>query len=213
MLYKNVYFRLSRNGYDGRSGWQDETFAKRFNDEIIGLFRKDGWAHTNAAKRAKYGGCPEIQKGLQELYIHPQAASGIVIAEDIPRIEAMLAGAQTFCHHHTDIYEDYVLMQDDEYLRHLESQRDVIVKDILERFKTKRRNLYFCGLNALGDIYAKYRVKRVGAQDKRRDLEAVFVFDVFRELLEQGMIRTSKLKYGDGYRTAKADEIADSRSA
>jgi hypothetical protein len=209
MLYKDVYFRLDQNGYNGHSGWEDKLRAKSFFDEITGIFLNDGWMLANAEEMQKYRWCPEIQKGLQELYLHPQAASGIVIAEDIPHIAAMLAGAQTFRHSHTDVYEDYLLMPDDEYLRLLEGKRDEIAKDILERFRTKRRNLYFRGLDALQSVCKEYRVKRVGKQDKHNDLEAPFIYGVLQELLARGLILTSKLRDGaDGYRTAKDGEIA-----
>ncbi len=213
MLYKKVWFRLDRNGYDS-SGWKDSLFANRFKCEITELFKNDGWTLKNPLACESYGSCSEMQKGLQELYIHPTAASGIVIATDIPHIETVLSAAQSFRHYHTDIYEDYVVMPDDEYLRHLEGRREEVIKDILERFKTKRRNLYFCGPDALDGIYKKYRVKRVGMQDKLHDLESLFIFDVFRDLLEQGLIRTTKIRNHDSYRTAKDDELqANDKSA
>jgi len=208
MLYKNVCFCLDRNRYDGR-GWTDEASSKRFEDEIVGLFQSDGWEWINADECKKYGGCPEVKKGCQELYLHPMSASGIVIAEDVPRIERLLGGAITFRHYHTDIYEDYVLMTDEEYLRLLEGRRDEIVKDVLEKFQTKRKNLYFAlAYELLGRVCKKYRIKRVGAKSQYNDLEAQFIFEIFKELLAKGLIVSAKTKHGEGYRTAKKDEAS-----
>jgi len=206
MLYKNVYFRIDRNGYEGHRGWTDDTSSKRFNDEILKLFQSEGWEWVNEKEQKSYG-CPEIQKGLQDLYLHPQNVSGIVIAEEIPDIERLLSRANSFRHCHTDIYEDYVVLTDESYMRCLENQREEITKDILERFKTKRRNLYYTGFDLLGSISKKYRVKRVGMKNQYSDLEAPFISDIFMGLLESGLIVSAKTKHGDGYRAAKKDEI------
>ena len=206
MLYKRVYFRLDDNGYNG-SGWTDETFAKRFEDEIVGLFQSDGWEWINSGERARSGICPKVKKGMQELYLHPQATSGIVLADNIPHVESLLGTARAFRHYRTNIYEDYVLMSDEEYLRRLGDQREAIVRDVLERFCTKRRNLYITGFNLLDSINEKYRIKRVGKQSQYCDLEASFISNIFNELLTKGLIVTADTRNGTGYRTAKAGGI------
>jgi len=206
MIYKKVYFRLDRNGYSG-SGWTNETYAKRFKDEIVGLFQSDGWEWINSGERDDSGFCPEVKKDMQELYLHPQAISGVVLADNIPHIESLLGTARSFRHYHTDIYEDYVLMTDEEYRGHLEEQREAIVEDVLEQFRTKRRDLYITGFNLLDNINAKYRIKRVGKQSQHYDLGASFISDIFNKLLAKGLIVTANTRKGTGFRAAKADEI------
>lgn len=205
MLYKKVYFRLDRNGYDGRTGWKDESCDERFYGEIVSLFESDGW--INISERSGSGGCPEVKKGMQELYLHPQAASGIVMAEDIPHVECLLGTACSFRHYHTDIYEDYVDMTDEEYLLCLGEQRKAITKDIQERFRTKRRDLYITGFDLLHGVNTKYRIKRAGKQKQSCDLETSFISDIFAELLSKGLIVSTKIRSRTGYRTAKPDEI------
>ena len=78
---------------------------------------------------------------------------------------------------------------------------------VLERFRTKRRDLYIAGFNLLDNINAKYRVKRVGKQSQYCDLEATFISDIFNELLTKGLIVTANTRNRTGFRTAKADEI------
>jgi len=105
-------------------------------------------------------------------------------------------------------------MTDEEYLCRLEQQREAITKDILERFRTKRRNLYIAGYNLLDSINAKYRIKRVDKKNQYCDLEAAFVSDIFHELMEKGLIVTAETRNGTGFRAAKSDEIPkDEKSA
>jgi len=69
MVYKNVYFRLDRNGYCGSSGWTEAVYSDKFFSEIVGLFQADGWECISGEHGS--GRCPEVKKGYAEIVPPP----------------------------------------------------------------------------------------------------------------------------------------------
>ena len=75
--------------------------------------------------------------------------SGIIEMDEIPAIQELLKDAKSFCCYGFDCYERYWDITDEEYLAQLETKREEITHEILERCRTKRKNLYITGPVAL----------------------------------------------------------------
>lgn len=71
--------------------------------------------------------------------------SGIIEMDEIPAIQELLKDAKSFCCYGFDCYERYWDITDEEYLAQLETKREEITHEILERCRTKRKNLYITG--------------------------------------------------------------------
>ena len=139
--YKRTYFRINtpsyyNNKYGVGFGCQQER--EDFDNHIVEMFLNDGW---ELKEKRSSNSCPEVIKDKQTLYLHPQHFSGAILEENISHIEKLLSSSTLFKFKKTDIYEDVFDLSDDEYIELLKSKQDEIEKDILEAFKTKRRNL------------------------------------------------------------------------
>lgn len=199
MAYKQVYFRI-RSAYDSRMGYLSDEDRKQFRQESSSLFQEAGW--TLCPSQGS-GVCDTVIKGEQELYLHPMNFSGVIEETEVPVIEALLTQATTFRCYHTDLYATYLEMNDDAYRTYLESQRDEIIMTILNRYKTKRRNLYITASVAL-DVAQKFSVHRICDKNGTRDIAKAFVLELVEQLLKVGQLVAAKTKNGVGMRTATA---------
>ena len=86
--------------------------------------------------------------------------SGIIEMDEIPAIQELLKDAKSFCCYGFDCYERYWDITDEEYLAQLETKREEITHEILERCRTKRKNLYITGPVAL-NVAQKFSVHRL----------------------------------------------------
>lgn len=201
MAYREVYFRID-SAYHGYDGWTSAKDKVAFNEETRRLFQNAGWT-LHVGERDCF--CDTITKGMQELYLHPMNFSGVVSEEEIPEIEALLAKATTFRCRATDRMAVYYEMTDDEYLKHLDSKRDEIIKAILERCKTKRSNLYLVGGFTMG-IADQFSVKRICDKEGHRNKAYKYVSQLVDQLIKEGQLITANTKNGPGIRTATAKE-------
>ena len=144
MEYRKVYFRI-RSRYQFDSGWPAETDAAKFHEESRSLFQSAGWDLQPGGDSTS----DTVTKGWQELYLHPMNFSGIIEMDEIPAIQELLKDAKSFCCYGFDCYERYWDITDEEYLAQLETKREEITHEILERCRTKRKNLYITGPCAL----------------------------------------------------------------
>ena len=95
-------------------------------------------------------------------------------------------------------------MSDKDYQAYLETQKDAIIKDLLDGFETKRKNLFITMPYAIIErVKEKYRIERVTDYLCRssNDIEWVFVQNIFDELVSKNRFDTAKTKSGVGYRT------------
>lgn len=204
MGYRKVWFRI-RSQYDGRYGWPSETARQTFQEETRHLLQDAGWTlHESRGS----GVCDTATLGKQDLYIHPMALSGVIDEDSIPKIEELLSQAQTFHCYHVDRYEEYLDMTDSEYKEMLESQKESITADILEAFKTKRRDLFKTG-PVLDSIAKKYSVNRLCDQHKENDFAYELVQNIHAVLLDEGKLVMASTSKGLGYRTATAKELRE----
>lgn len=203
MEYREVYFRI-RSSYQYDSGWPDEGVERAFREESRRLFQTAGWELHPA--REGSSSSDTVTKGQQDLYLHPMNFSGVIQTDEIPRLQELLEGAQTFQCQGVDCYERYWELTDEEYLAQLESKRGEIMQAILDRYQTKRRNLYVTGPAALS-IAKKFSVHRLCDKDGNRNLANQFVEELVEQLIRDGHLVTAETKNGLGIRTVAGAEI------
>ena len=203
MEYREVYFRI-RSAYQFDSGWPDEKDAQSFQAETRTLFQKAGWELHPGRERS--GVCDTVTKGRQDLYLHPMNFSGVIRTDEIPRLQALLAGAQTFQCEGVDCYERYWELTDEEYMAQLESRREEIIEAILERYQTKRKNLYVTG-PAERSIVKQFSVHRLCDKDGKNNLANRYVEELVEQLIQEGQLVTAETKNGRGIRTATGAEL------
>lgn len=206
-MYKKVYFRIHTPIYYKSSygvGFNNDQDRSKFDTEAVNVFLNDGW---EVKEPRTSGGCYTVSKDKQELYLHPQSFSGVILEKNIPYIEELLNNNNVFRFEKTDIYEDVFDITDEEYLSMLESKRSSIELDLLELFKTKRSNLYKTStMSVIEKVLDQYRIKRlshyIGVYSSD-NIDWKFITDVFKELINTKRIVTATTKNGTGYRTDK----------
>lgn len=206
MTYRKVYFRIDTPSYYKNKygvGFENED-GQIFQRDITDLFLASGWEIQK--ERYSIGGCNTITKDKQELYLHPQQVSGVVIEENIPAIEKLLSTSALFTFRNTDIYEEVFDLTDEEYINILKSKRKEIENDILKTYRTKRSNLYITETwTPLDNILSKYRIKRLSHyigvySSSNSDIQ--YIQEIFEELVNNKRIITAQCQSGIGYRTA-----------
>ena len=202
MEYRETYFRI-RSRYRHSSGWPDKDAEHAFRDESRRLFQTAGWELHPA--REDSGSSDTVTKGQQDLYLHPMNFSGVIRTDEIPQIQELLKNANTFRCDGVDCYERYWELADEEYLAQLESKREEITQAILERYQTKRKNLYVTG-SAVLSIAKKFSVHRLCDKDEKNNLANRYVEELVEQLIQEGQLVTAETKNGLGIRTATAAE-------
>jgi len=203
-IFKRVYFNINTPSYYNSKygvGWNTPEDGELFKKSITDLFLNNGW---EIKKERFNSGCNTVTKDKQELYLHPQQVSGIVIEENIPIIENLLNN-DLFTFRNTDIYEEVFDITDDEYMSILQSKRVEIEQDILTIYKTKRKNLFITdGWNPLQKVLSKYRIKRllnyIGVYSSN-DLDMHYIYELFKNMVAENKIVTANTKHGTGYRS------------
>jgi hypothetical protein len=209
MSYRKVHFRLNTPSYYKASygvGFGSDEDKNIFFDSITAAFINDGWKVIEAAARS--GVCPRVQKDKQELYLHPQDASGVVNEENINNIAYLLSSVNGIKCDAIDQY-DYVFdITEDEYLNILENKKIEIENDILTANKTKRKNLVipeYRNWDVLHKVLNKYKVIRLDVSSSIKtseDIDYKYVFAVFNRLCNEKKILCANLQNGIGFRTA-----------
>lgn len=186
-IYKNVHIRIQTFAYEsGQLGFDTDEASHVFTDEVTNIFSALGFEIVPARFSSA---CPDVVRGMEKLYCHPQDLSGYLAEESISEIEAALVNAKTFKHRFTDTYETVYNYTEDEFSEALESQRENIKTAILERFKTKRRNLYISHY-ALDDVQSglKFFDRNIHAVKPLEKMNREFIVAVFDELVESQQI-------------------------
>ena len=203
MEYREVYFRI-RSAYQYDSGWPDEGAERAFREESRRLFQSAGWELHPA--REDSGSSDTVTRGQQDLYLHPMNFSGVIRTDEIPQLRALVAGAHTFQCQGVDCYERYWKLTDAEYLEQLEARRDEIIDAILERYQTKRKNLYVTGPAGLS-IAKRFSVHRLCDKDGKNNLANRYVGELVERLIQEGRLVTAETRNGLGIRTATGAEL------
>ena len=203
MEYQSTYFRI-RSQYQFDSGWPDEGAERAFREESRALFQSAGWELHPA--RADSRSSDTVTKGQQELYLHPMNFSGVIQTDEIPRLQVLLEGAHTFQCQGVDCYERYWDLTDAAYLERLEAQREEIIEAILERYQTKRKNLYVTG-PAERSIVKQFSVHRLCDKDGKNNLANRYVGELVEQLIQEGQLVAAETKNGRGIRMATGAEL------
>lgn len=199
MAYRKVYFRIRTEGY--ASGWSSEADKAAFKEESRRLFQSLGWTLT----LGRNGGCDTVAKDRQDLYLHPSSFSGVLDEDNIQPLREQLSKTHAFRCYHVNCYEEYRDLSDEGYRAELEARRDEITGYILEKCRTKRRNLYVVAPVA---EYAaeKFEVRRLCDKDRRNQIGKQFVAGLMAQLLQKGWLVSAETSQGEGIRTATDKE-------
>ena len=199
-MYQKMYFTI-RGSYEYGPGFPDDNAADAFRTEIENLFRSAGW---EVRPGVGHGDCARAFRGKESLYLHPMEISGVILRESAPDIEALLSQAKTFRHCQTYGMAEYVEMSDGEYREYLESRKEEIQAAILERFKTKRRNLFRVGDQSEA-IARPFLLRRMETRNTRdEDMSVAYVRNLIEKMIADGRLTVSQTRYGRGIRTAGA---------
>ena len=194
-MYVKTYFRIEA-GYVWNQG-MDKEAGNKFKEEITKILSGIGFN----AKPCRIGGCIEGFRGAENIYCHPMNLSGYVRKDAMEEIKIAISGAKTFRLRYIDTYEEALNYTPDELLKELQNRRPDIEKAILERFKTKRKNL-FVPENAISHIKSGipfFKTAIVGGGLERIEID--FICQVLEEMTKQGRLQKAQTKSGYGYRS------------
>ena len=186
MEYRAVRFALEA-GYVWGQGMSSEKH-QLFESEIVGLFLffGQGWQ----IKPRDAISCPEVFKGKNRLYLHPMEVTGELEVGMIDKVTSLLKTGQTFKMTEAKVLDSLVDMSDEEYKAKLEGEKAAIRAALLVALKTKRKNLYASGPQAVEVVKECYHIKRLPYRCGRssRDVEWQFTSDVLKELVAEGLV-------------------------
>jgi len=208
-IYVKTYFRVDTPSYDFPNGYDEANSKSNFNEEVKELFSKIGFE----IDEPKFSGsCQRGYRNVESLYFHPQHFSGYVNKTSISEIENVIRQAESFKLRFTDTYEEVLNYTKEEFLQELNNRRNIMIKSILERFKTKRRNLYISEEEKYniksGISYFKSSV--VGGSPLER-AEREFKEDLFNNLLAEGKLIQAETKLGISYRAITDKDIKEKK--
>lgn len=204
--YANVHFRIDAKHYKypftEYEGYDEDVEA--YNNEVASIFNSIGWK----IKEDKYNiGCETRVNGEENLYIHPQDFSGIVLKNNIKNVYEALENAATFELRHVNIYETHYIMDDAEYKKKLDLVKDNIKEELINMFVTKRKNLYV-NEYSIKDIVNKFIINRVGVKEdiNHRGFTHEYMVNILNELVELGYILKNIINNTSCYRTINKAE-------
>lgn len=186
-----------RSSYTGQD-WPGPDEKNAYLEETRRLFAGDGWTVEIDRRNCV---CDTVRKGQQELYLHPSAFIGVVSEEGEQEVERLLDSAITLRFQGIRRFREYFDLSDEDYRARLVSQRGEIEAAILERYRTKRSNLYITEGQA-SKIAAQFTVHRLCDKNGRRNLANLYVGELMDEMLEDGRLVTAQTRHGLGVRTA-----------
>lgn len=170
----HVYYRIDVPDYTYtfNPSWDPERAANGkanvplFFTEIVNILTADGWMLER--DYGTCGRCPEMKKGLQRLYCHPQNISGDICAADVERLAVLFQDATSFKLRHVDNYGNIIITtsEDDERLLYQQTYPDGLGTYFQDALTTKRSNLYKSSMTIIQGMYS-----RVAVPNKRADLE------------------------------------------
>lgn len=203
--YINVHIRLDVPAYKFVGGWyewESEDQRAIFFDSIRRVLEsfnipEETFSHIREKELPP----------MECLYIHPADISGTLRKGYVEKIAEALNELDGVKVRWVDLYNDISPMTNAEYKEVLDGQRDRIERELLEVFKTKRRNLYITS-GGVDKVAAKYELVRRDHKSGRDYFVIGYVQDVLSELVNAGKIIAAETKNGTGYRTATAKDYA-----
>lgn len=159
--YADVHLRIEARDYQYPFNNFTAENKERFYNEVYAIFKSLGWEIDISDGI----GCMTIQKGKQNLYLHPQDFSGEVLKNEVKQIAEALENHETFKLRWVDIYKTVYDISDDEYNSYLDSRKEDIKKLLFERCKTNRTNQYKNVYDIDRSVAESVKLRRVGVKD------------------------------------------------
>lgn len=206
-VLRNVYYRIEVPFYTYTFGYYSDKYekerqqgrenARRYFDEVVAILQAAGWALVDEAWRKEHSGsCPQLTKGDQKLYCHPQNISGCVRPDEVDAVGRLFAGAKTFRHYKTDDYRDVIVTTSTaDEMRLYHQTFDATANQVLQELTTtKRRNLYK-NEGAVWHILMNrlsIDTKRTGEIYNFDHVEQTYANDVIQKAKADGWLVTAK---------------------
>lgn len=205
-VLRNVYYRIEVPFYTYTFGYSDKyekerqqgrENTRRYFDEVVAILQAAGWTLATEEWRDEHSGaCPQLTKGNQELYCHPQDISGCVKPDEVDAVGRLFAGAKTFRHYKTDDYRDVIVTTstaDEMQLYH--QTFDTTANQVLQELTTtKRRNLYKNEGSVWHCLFNRLSIdtKRTGEIYNFDHVEQTYANDVIQKAKADGWLVTAK---------------------
>lgn len=207
----DVHFRIDVRAYTANlytytkeAREESEKACEAYYSEVVELLKAEGW--TLRKERYGVGDCPQMVKGTQYLYCHPQDISGQVTPADIETLEAKIKALTSCKFYKTDNYGDIIVTTSESDEKQL--YRDIypegigdIVKEVIS---TKRCNLYKDVFESVSCIR-----QRICIPNRRADLNVIgtgsynmrtplveFLNEEYDRLKVEGWIKETQGKWG-----------------
>lgn len=137
--YVRVYFRINAPFYQYPFNNISKEARAAFYSEVLSVFSALQW---NIPSHICTDSCPEVKQGVENLYLHPQQFSGIVLKNNIRCIADALSNCKTFKLAWVDLYETVYDITPEQYYTYLMGKLPEIHRHLFETFKTLRTNKY-----------------------------------------------------------------------
>lgn len=207
----DVHFRIDVQAYidnfytyTKEAREESEKACEAYYSEVVELLKAEGWT----LRKEKYGvgDCPQMVKGTQYLYCHPQDISGQVNPADIDALEAKIKALTSCKFYKTDNYGDIIVTtsESDEKQLYRDTYADGLASIWQEVTTTKRSNLY------KDKAEAEHCVRRrICIANRRADLNDIgtgsynmrspllqFLMEEYDRLLQAGYIKEAEGRNG-----------------
>ena len=207
----DVHFRIDVQAYTANlytytkeAREESEKACEAYYSEVVELLKAEGW--TLRKEKFGVGDCPQMVKGTQYLYCHPQDISGEVDPADIETLEAKIKTLTTCKYYATDNYGDIIVTTSESDEKHLyrDTYADGLASIWQECTTTKRSNLY------KDKAEAEHCVRRrICIANRRADLNDIgtgsynmrtpllqFLMEEYDRLLQAGYIKEAEGRNG-----------------
>ena len=197
--YVNNFYTYTKEARE-----ESEKACEAYYSEVVELLKAEGWT----LRKEKYGvgDCPQMVKGTQYLYCHPQDISGQVNPADIEALEAKIKALTSCKFYKTDNYGDIIVTtsESDEKQLYRDTYADGLASIWQEVTTTKRSNLYKDKAEAESCVR-----RRICIANRRADLNDIgtgsynmrspllqFLMEEYDRLLQAGYIKEAEGQNG-----------------
>ncbi len=198
--YASVYFRIETPSYYHKDcygvGFDDDVDRAAFTADKLKVFEAIGW---NCDKSDNNGCCMTVVKGKQELYLHPQEFSGVILKSEVKKIAEALEKNDTFYLRWVDIYSTVYDVSDAHYRHMLDGNMEKMRREIIEKAKTKRRSAFRYEWGIIDAVANNCGFARVGDRSTYQHDKCThdYVREVIDDLVSEGYI--IRIMTDDGY--------------
>lgn len=194
--YAKVYFRIDTKGFNCMNGFfQNESDCVDFHNEIERIIESFGIPES----------CGYNQNN-EYLHAHPQTISGIVNKDKIKSVAEAIDNSQSMKIRWVDVYNEYADISDNEYKKILDDKKAEIIKYIIEKCCTKRKDTYCYEVDIAVCAQERFKVDRINAIEdvNKHGMTYNYIVNIIDTLVSNGLlIRTSD---GEGIRSLNKTE-------